>query len=48
MKIKTVNSSQSSTSIISKQKYKKSNNKHDWNPVKYLNVFHHNRTKKQL
>ena len=23
-------------------------NKHDWNPVKYLNVLHHNRTQKQL
>ena len=22
-----------------------SNNKHDWNPVKYLNVLHHNRAK---
>ena len=27
---------------------KTSNNKHDWNPVKYLNVLHHNRTQKQL
>ena len=25
-----------------------SNDKHDWNPVKYLNVLHHNRTQKQL
>ena len=23
-------------------------NKHDWTPIKYLNVLHHNRTKKQL
>ena len=23
-----------------------SNDKHDWNPVKYLNVLHHNRTQK--
>ena len=27
---------------------KTSNNKDDWNPVKYLNVLHHNRTQKQL
>ena len=27
---------------------KKSNKKHDWNPVKYLNVLYHNRTQKQL
>ena len=26
---------------------KTSNNKHDWNPVKYLNVLHDNRTQKQ-
>ena len=25
-----------------------SSNKHDWNPVTYLNVLHQNRTKKQL
>ena len=25
-----------------------SNDKHDWNPVKYLNVLHHNRTQKLL
>ena len=24
------------------------NNKHDWTPIKYLNVFHHNRKQKQL
>ena len=24
------------------------NNKHDWTPVKYLNVLNHNRTQKQL
>ena len=24
--------------------YKTSNNEHDWTPVKYLNVLHHNRT----
>ena len=27
---------------------KTSNSKHDWNPVKYLNVLHHKRTQKQL
>ena len=27
---------------------KASNNKHIWNPVKYLNFFHHNKTQKQL
>ena len=26
---------------------KTSNNKHDWTPIKYLNVLHHNRTQKQ-
>ena len=25
-----------------------SNNEHDWSPVKYLNVLHHNRTQKKL
>ena len=25
-----------------------SNNKHDWTPLKYLNVYYHNRTQKQL
>ena len=25
-----------------------SKNEHDWTPVKYLNVLHHNRTQKQL
>ena len=24
------------------------NNEHDWNPVKYANVLHHNRTQKQF
>ena len=27
---------------------KTSNRKHDWTPIKYLNVLHHNRTQKQL
>ena len=27
---------------------KTSNSKHDWNPVKYLNVLHHKKTQKQL
>ena len=25
-----------------------SNNKHDWTPIKYLNILHHNRTQKQF
>ena len=27
---------------------KTTNNEHDWTPIKYLNVLHHNKTQKQL
>ena len=29
-------------------KPKNINNKHDWTPIAYLNVLHHNRTQKQI
>ena len=29
-------------------KPKTSKNRHDWTPIKYLNVLHHNRIQKQL
>ena len=39
----------SSHFIISDHNYlKTSNSQHDWMLVKYLNIFHHNRTQKQL
>ena len=34
--------------IFEQTRPKTSTNKHDWNPVKYLSVLHHNRTQKQL
>ena len=34
--------------LIQRNFYFSDNKKHNWAPVKYLNILHHSRTKKQL